>query len=399
MADSGGAGATADPSAAAAAAASASSAAGPRLFAFGLIADVQYSDIPDGTSFDGSETRHYRGTLLHARAAAADFAARGASTVVQLGDLVDGKTNPAAAVGMPDAEEPCEASLVACATALEALAGPYVTLHVRGNHDVYNFSITSLKRVLALPPSAAPFPAPDAYYYSSSPHPRWRFLVLDAYDVSLARPRGSPGFAAAQALLKAHNPNPCAWGEPDAPPGNFFTGLRGTPEARYVPFNGALGEAQLAWLRGELARARAAAQRVAVFCHVPFLPAARSLREGDCFSTLLFNSEEVLAALAPYAACGTVAAVFAGHNHAGSFGRDAAGVPHFTLPSPLLWPAGSHAVVEVYEGALRVHAAGECASLLGPALQGAAGGAQPLPQQQERCASADFALLPLAPPP
>jgi hypothetical protein len=106
------------------------------LFTFGLIADVQYSDIPDGESFDGSERRHYRGTLRHARAAAADFAARGAAVAIQIGDLVDGKTNQAATVGVPAAAEPCEASLAAYATALEALAGPYELLHVRGNQCV-----------------------------------------------------------------------------------------------------------------------------------------------------------------------------------------------------------------------------------------------------------------------
>ena len=189
--------------------------------------------------------------------------------------------------------------------------------------------------------------------------------MLDAYDVSLARPRGHPGFCEAQRLLRAHNPNPSAWGEVDSPKGNYFQGIRGTPASRFVPFNGGLGEGQLAWLRGSLAAAQAAGQRVAVFSHVPFNPSSTCLYEETVWSTLLFNYEEALAALAPYAGS-TVAAVFCGHNHGGSIGCDAAGIPHFTLPSPLIFPHGSHLTVEVHPHALRLRASGECVNLVHP---------------------------------
>ena len=85
------------------------------------------------------------------------------------------------------------------------------------------------------------------------------------------------------------------------------------------------------------------------------------LYEPTVFSTLMYNYEEVLEALAPYAG-GTVAAVFCGHNHGGSVGRDGAGIPHFTLPSPLIFPQGSHLVVDVFEGRLGLRASGECAA-------------------------------------
>lgn len=51
--------------------------------------------------------------------------------------------------------------------------------------------------------------APDGgSYYAFSPHPRWRLLVLDAYDVSLLGwPAGHPRHTQAQQLLDAHNPN------------------------------------------------------------------------------------------------------------------------------------------------------------------------------------------------
>ena len=104
------------------------------LFSFGLIADVQYADTEDGASWDGTEKRHYRGTLQHAKAAAADFAAHGVACVVQIGDLIDGKCNPQVLVGAPAEAQACAASLDACKAALWALSSQrYDLFHVRGN--------------------------------------------------------------------------------------------------------------------------------------------------------------------------------------------------------------------------------------------------------------------------
>ena len=45
-------------------------------------------------------------------------------------------------------------------------------------------------------------------YYAFSPHPQWRFVVLDAFDVSmLGWPEGHPKHEAADAILDEHNPN------------------------------------------------------------------------------------------------------------------------------------------------------------------------------------------------
>ena len=41
-----------------------------------------------------------------------------------------------------------------------------------------------------------------------------------------------------------------------------------------MPYNGRLGEEQLAWLRAELAAAAAAAERVVIMCHVILHPKA-----------------------------------------------------------------------------------------------------------------------------
>lgn len=48
----------------------------------------------------------------------------------------------------------------------------------------------------------------EASYYSFSPHPEWRLVMLDAFDVSmLGWPAGHPNHEAAHAILDEHNPN------------------------------------------------------------------------------------------------------------------------------------------------------------------------------------------------
>lgn len=45
-------------------------------------------------------------------------------------------------------------------------------------------------------------------YYSFSPHPHYRFIVMDGYDVSLLGwPEGHPLHQAAVDILDQHNPN------------------------------------------------------------------------------------------------------------------------------------------------------------------------------------------------
>ena len=63
------------------------------IFRFGVIADVQYADADDGTSFDGSMKRHYRGSLDALRLAVEDWACSDPpiAFVAQLGDLLDGR--------------------------------------------------------------------------------------------------------------------------------------------------------------------------------------------------------------------------------------------------------------------------------------------------------------------
>jgi manganese-dependent ADP-ribose/CDP-alcohol diphosphatase len=346
---------------------------------FGVIADLQYADLPTGTGFSAKDTRYFRDSLSKASAARLAFASAGCSAVLQLGDLIDGRTvgppgySPYSPAGSVSAEQRAAAA-AALAAVLSQLNGggagggaaalappPLPIAHLRGNHENY----AGVEALLPLPPGAAPC-APGSFAYTFSPRAGWRFVCLDPYEVSLAAPAGSAGRAEAERLLRAHNHNLVDLS--GATKVEFFKGVAGAAR-RFVPFNGGLGAAQLAWLRAGLAAARAAGERVLLSCHIPLLPAGvRSQRvaggewltfealEDDKNDCLVFDYEEALAAVAEHA--DVVAAVFSGHDHEGSFGLDGAGVPHVCFPSPLTHNEVAHAVVVVHGDRLEVRGEG-----------------------------------------
>lgn len=70
-------------------------------------------------------------------------------------------------------------------------------------HCLYNLPRQRLHELLDIPPAAD-----GASYYSFSPHPRWLFVVLDAYDISLLGwPDTHPRHLQAEAILNRENPN------------------------------------------------------------------------------------------------------------------------------------------------------------------------------------------------
>jgi manganese-dependent ADP-ribose/CDP-alcohol diphosphatase len=77
------------------------------------------------------------------------------------------------------------------------------TYHMIGNHCLYNLPRTKLNEMLHIPPAAD-----GASYYSFSPHPAWRFVVIDSYDISLLGwPDTHPRHLQAEAILAKENPN------------------------------------------------------------------------------------------------------------------------------------------------------------------------------------------------
>lgn len=303
------------------------------LFAFGIIADVQYADCDDGANFDQSVKRYYRKSLDILKEAV-DFWNQEPNLVfiAQLGDLLDGVNRR---LGIS------EASLDDCLQEFDRCTCKRV-YHLIGNHDLYNFDRDTLHRRLGTSPGGRS-------YYSFSPHRGWRFVVLDPYDISTIEPIHPSGVDVARELLRSNNPN-----DIDTPGVDWMAGLSGT-DRRFVPFNGALGDEQLRWLETELAAADAAADRVVVLTHIPLHPGAGKP------SCLAWNHDAVLEQLA--AARGVVA-VLAGHDHEGGFaaaGGGGGGVHHLTLASPLECAPGevAYGAVDVYADRLVVRGRGK----------------------------------------
>ena len=221
---------------------------------FGVIADPQYVDAPP------AGTRHYRESLGKLEACVAEMNRHDLAFVITLGDLID---RDFASFG--------------------PVLGKYSALKsshriVLGNHD---FAVADADKPRVL----GNVGLPSAHYSFS--HGPWRIVVIDGTEVSTYRhatddPRTAD---AGQRLAK----------------------LASTGAGNAKEWNGAVGDAQLQWLDGELSAAKTAAQRVIVCGHFPLLPLGDSHR--------LWNSGEVVALLDRHP---HVAAYFNGHNHKGN---------------------------------------------------------------------------------
>jgi manganese-dependent ADP-ribose/CDP-alcohol diphosphatase len=126
---------------------------------------------------------------------------------------------------------------------------------------------------------------------------------------------------------------------------------------RFLPYNGAFGDAQLEWLRGELRASKSRRQRAIVCTHVP-------IGVGSCQDvTLNWDFDACIAVLhdkefrcAHDETRSLVVAVLAGHDHDGGSIVDEAGILHKTLVSPLICKPSETAFVraELYADRLEL---------------------------------------------
>lgn len=287
------------------------------LFSFGVISDVQYADIPDGHSFRGVP-RYYRHSILVLQRAVSKWNDHNIQFAMNFGDIVDGfcpKNKSLSAVEKVVKE-------------FEKFNGP--TYHMIGNHCLYNLPRTDLISLLKVPSLHG------HAFYDFSPSPGYRFVVLDAYDISaFGWPKDHPNRLAAMKILKIKNPNP----DKNSP--NGMVGL----DRRFVMFNGAVGKEQLLWLDNILRGSTKNAEKVIICSHLPLHPNAASS------SALLWNYEEVLNVIHRY---NCVKACLAGHYHNGGYFVDSHGIHHRVLEAALECPPGSNAFghIDVYHDRL-----------------------------------------------
>ena len=259
-------------------------------FSFGVIADVQWADLPNGTNFARTRRRHYRGSLHVLRAAvdwwnaliASDVPELDLNFVADLGDLIDGQNSRLDA---------SHAAMGAALSELRRCAAPLL-VHSPGNHELYNFERGKL------PPSYRPVAGEEGFFGALRPAPGYRVIMLDGYaEGTLGWPAQDPRADAAHKLLARHNPNldrgvagPSRGhnnSKGSSRASGWFDGLDG-PRRRWVPYNGALGQAQRARLEAELSSASAEGEIVLILSHVVLHPKARDAVDSVvvCLNTI-----------------------------------------------------------------------------------------------------------------
>lgn len=113
----------------------------------------------------------------------------------------------------------------------------------------------------------------------------------------------------------------------------------GAPNAQ--TWNGAVGEDQLAWLRGVLTMARRRGEKVVLSSHHPVFP--KNAHNA-------WNDDELLALIDEF---DNVIGYFNGHNHAGNYGfRN--GVHYVTFRGMVELDTNAYSIVHVRPGHLRV---------------------------------------------
>ena len=332
-------------------------------FRFGLLADIQYVDMEDKCNFTGTQLRRYRNSLVVADQAMQYFNQHDLAFVLHNGDIID---HQCAFDFDKDAFKPKSEGLDQLADVMRILSKSkcdnwHFTI---GNHELYNFTREELRDGVVSPGASLPFRcANDAgdFFYSFAPAPGWRVMVLDAYDVSIYRKGRERGLDEdALALLCRHNENCAKWVAENPEviatermSGTFpyFQGLEGL-DNRWVPFNGGVGDAQLKWMREQLAAAAAADERVVLFSHLLVHPETTS---GGSGRTLLWNYRDVLDVLENPEWSHAVAAVVSGHQHEGGVHTTDNGTHFVVMESPMLAEPGHpgpYAVVEARGDAL-----------------------------------------------
>lgn len=181
---------------------------------FGLIADVQYADIPDGISLHTGKTRYFSSGISRLKAAIADFKANGISSVIQLGDLIDAHCG--------------DESLSRIREITDIMDGSGLTwMNVLGNHEIANLSRDDVLPILFQ----------DNPYYHRDIGSGFELVVLDNYDISvLGHHPSSEKYRLAEGILNEHNPN------------SNKNQNDNIPDRRYTAYNGMIGKEQLVWL-------------------------------------------------------------------------------------------------------------------------------------------------------
>lgn len=265
-------------------------------YRIGIIADTQYADTEDGTTFDKTMVRRYRQSLQILESAVQYFNNHSVSYGIQLGDVLDSR------VKRLQMAERCLNDIL---TVTEKSTHPWS--YCVGNHDLD--AIDREKFLAMLVPqnrlnSISGDVLPQRLYYDVAPIAGYRFLFLDGYELSTLSPTSQDHLEQSNALLSQKNKNLVRHD------GDWFVDLAEV-DMKYVPYNGGMSQEQLKWARDTLQYAQKHSERCIIFTHMP-------VYSGCCRpSGLMWNSDELLRIIQSDELKGVVVAVFAGHDHDG----------------------------------------------------------------------------------
>ncbi|XP_053309992.1 manganese-dependent ADP-ribose/CDP-alcohol diphosphatase isoform X2 [Spea bombifrons] len=303
-------------------------------FSFGVVADIQYADIDDGYNFMKTRMRYYRNSLTLLKDAVAEWSkeSQRPKFILQLGDIIDGYNVP---------HKTSEKSLTKVLSETETLRIPFH--HIWGNHEFYNFSRKDLtesklnskpledksdSRTMNKETSGLSDHQESFYGYHFSPFPKFRFLLIDSYDLSvIGRDPSSAMYEKSMKLLKEKNHN------------ENMNSPKGLEEPQFVEFNGGIGVSQLNWIDGVLASSDEKEEKVVVVGHLPIHPDAT---DAIC---LAWNHKEILSVLQAHPC---VVAYFAGHDHDGGYCVDSCGIHHITFRGVIETPPVTQAFGTMY---------------------------------------------------
>lgn len=120
-------------------------------FRFGVVADIQYSDIETASNFMGTEERNYRGALGQVKRAVSLWNSLSPRPifVAQLGDLIDGQNAGRYGAGLGMETPQSQSALDRVTSLLAECSAPIY--HTIGNHELYNYNWADLKLHLNRP--------------------------------------------------------------------------------------------------------------------------------------------------------------------------------------------------------------------------------------------------------
>ena len=303
---------------------------------FGLVTDIQYANCGDRLTKDGLRRRYYRASLNLLQNAVDYWQSFEEANhielkfIIQLGDLIDGQAGE-----LNESHESMSKVLsILKGKKTSVMTHEPTLLNVWGNHDLYNFKRSEL---INMPLNTARVlnyneRGMNSNYYLYEVSDKLNLICLDLYELAIiGYDRSEPIYAAALELIEAHKSNNSSH-----------------EDLKYLRYNGAAMQPQLTWLTEQLEMCRKLSKKVIIAGHIPLR------HESSCYTTLPFNSTEILDIIYEYER--VCVAYFAGHYHEGGHFMDEHNILHITFPAVLETPPdnNSYATVQVFENKILV---------------------------------------------